>query len=240
MFYKAALTVTSLMVAGTSSFAQGFTGGQLGIEYNAPVDGGDMGGTTYSLGGEYAISRTFAMALDATSYRLDNVETSVSNFTLHGIYHLNEKMSLGAFVGLDRLTDSRNTLYGVEFGTEVQGGLFNTGPRDISGYIGFADGESSDSMFAGVGGNQRITDSIDLVADINWAQIDDESTWKGTATAEYHMANGPDFYGNLGVVETSDDPDMQIFVGIGARISFGAARGTTFDQRSLLESLPSF
>ncbi|WP_131802303.1 hypothetical protein [Yoonia tamlensis] len=102
MLHKLILT-TALVTAGTSgAIAQGFTGGSIGIEYGNFADFDDSQKT---LGGsvEYAIDPMIAVALDAAFYDFEGAlsDTSLSNYTLHGIYKLNDHVSLGAWVGRD-------------------------------------------------------------------------------------------------------------------------------------------
>ena len=236
MTYKMILTTAALSALCGPALAQGFTGGQIGIGYEAPVDGGDFGGTTYSLGGEYAFTRDFSVAGDVSSYRLDNIDEDASSVTIHGIYHFSQTASAGVFIGQDYLTGDDANLFGVEAGTEFMGG-------DVGGYIGSIDG-NSDGIIAGLDGEYAFGNGVSLTANAGFYTSDDGDAdlSRFAIGSEYRFDSGLEFYAELGNVAVSlDDRDAdETYLGIGATLNFGAARGTTFDQRSLFEILPGF
>lgn len=234
MFNKAFIAATLLCVASPAT-AQ-VTGGSLGIEYNAPTDGGDFGGTTYSGAVEYAITRDFAISLDLSGYRLDNISTDAASATLHGVYHFNEQTSLGAFYGADKIDGADAlALYGIEAGSEFNG-------ADIEAYIGQVEGASDDALIMGADINYDLANGFALTASAGLTDVDDLSLSRVAFGGAYEIMGGPEFYAEIGNVEVELDGESadQTFVGLGARINFGAARGTTFDQRSLFEILPGF
>jgi hypothetical protein len=234
MLNKAAIAAAVLAVA--SPAAAQVTGGSLGIEYNAPTDGGDFGGTTYFGSVEYAFSRNIAVSLDLSGYRLDNISTDASSATLHGVYHFDEQTSLGAFYGADQVDggDAR-ALYGIEAGTEF-------GDADVEGFIGQLEGASTDAVFLGADVNYGLSNGFAVTANAGLTDVDDLSLSRIAIGGTYEITGGPEFYAEVGNVSLESDGVSadQTFVGIGARINFGAARGTTFDQRSLFEILPGF
>ncbi len=235
MFYKTAVCAAAFSALSTFAFGQGFTGGQLSIEYNAPTSGDDFGGTTYSGGLEYSINRQFAVAVDASSYRLDNINTTASSFTLHGIYHLSESASVGAFAGQDSASDSNVMLYGIEGGTEFSGGV-------IGGYFALSNGDSDDATMFGLDASYALNEAFTIVGDLDVTSLDDDTATNISVGAEYQMPRGPKFYGHIGSLNADGNGvgGNETYVGLGARIEFGAARGTTFDQRSRFETLAGF
>lgn len=231
---KAAIAVT-LMVAASPISAQ-VTGGSIGVEYSTPTDGTDLGGTTYSGAIEYTIGRNFAVSADLSGYRLDNISTDASSATLHGIYHLSETASVGAFYGRDQLDggDARD-LYGIEGGTEFAGGV-------VEGYIGQLDGAANDVTLLGVDGQYGISNGFSVIGNAGFAFSDAGDISRFSLGAEYELSGGPQFYAELGSVsvESGGVSADQTFIGVGARVAFGAQRGTTFGSRSLFEITPGF
>ncbi len=234
MFTKSALAA-ALLVAASPVAAQ-VTGGSLDIEYDFPTDGGDFGGTTYSGAIEYSITRDFSVSADIAGYRLDNLDNDATSITIHGIYHLDDMTSFGAFVGADELQDAdRETLFGFEAGTEF-------GAAEVEGYIGSrAFDEDSFTLF-GADGKYGFGNGISAIGSVSYAANDDDDITRFALGAEYEITGGPQFYAEIGSVtdETFGDDDSQAFIGLGARVAFGAERGTTFGQRSLFEIKPGF
>lgn len=234
MITKSAITAAVLAALSSPLAAQGITGGQLGIEYIAPLDGSDFGGTAYNGGIEYAITRQFSVSADFSSYSLDTFTTDPSSLTLHGIYHMGDTASLGVFYGQDSVGDDDATFYGLEGGTEFMGG-------DVVGYVAKVDGNSDGTMF-GVDGTYDWRDGIGLTGNAGIVSVNGTSVRRISVGGVYEMAEGPEFFGEVGSLsaETGGVSDSQAFLGLGARINFGAQRGTTFDQRSLYEILQGF
>ncbi len=239
MTYTAALAAAILAVASTTATAQGFTGGSVGIEYNAPTDGSDFGGTTYTGGLEYGFLRNFSVALNVSAYKLENVGTTAANATLHATYHLDDLASVGIFSAADSIEDTTgavftNTIFGVEGGTTFMGG-------DVGGYLGRLDGEDTYTV-AGVDGEYALARGFSAIAGFDLLTGNDQTNSQISIGAQYEMARGPKFYAKIG--STREDfagvEDVDTFVGIGASVAFGASRGTTFGTRSAFESLPRF
>jgi len=234
MTYKATIAAACIAAAGTPVFAQ-VTGGELGIEYNAPIDGSDFGGTTYSGGIEYGFMQTFSVSANVAGYKFDNIDTDASNVTLHATYHLSSAASAGAFFARDDVEDGYANIYGIEGGTEFMGG-------DIGGYIGRTDTDGEDATLFGVDGTYSFGNGFALISDIDLLSIDDTTLSQASFGAEYQLQSGPSFYAQVGRISASvdDDSDSVGFVTIGAKVAFGAQRGTTFENRSILEVIPGF
>lgn len=234
MFTKAAFAAALLVVA--SPVTAQVTGGSLGVEYSAPTDGGDFGGTTYSGALEYAFNRNFALSLDIAGYRLDNISTDATSATVHGIYHLDEMTSFGVFYGADSLGDADAlALYGLEAGTEF-------GDADVEAFIGQVEGVNDDALIYGFDANYGFANGFSVIGSGGFTDVDDRSLSRIAIGGQYDLTGGPQFYAEIGNVsaEAGGVEADQAFVGVGARIAFGAERGTTFEQRSLFEILPGF
>ena len=232
MVFKAFLAV-ALATASSGAMAQGFTGGSLGIEYNSPTDGSDFGGTTYSGGAEFAVTRDISLGFTAADYKFDNSDTDGSNLTLHGAYHLNDLATVGLFVAQDRVDGENSTIYGLEAGSEFTSGTVN-------GYFG-RDTDSSSNLF-GVGGTYDIQPAIGVQGAFDVLSGGDTDVSQITLGGTYRLASGPEFFAQVGNVnaDSTQGSDNQSFIGLGARITFGAERGTTFGQRSIFEAIPGF
>jgi hypothetical protein len=234
MSYKAAIAAVLLAAVSAPASAQ-VTGGSLGIEYSAPTDGGDFGGTAYYGAIEYAFNRDISVAADLSGYRLDNINTDASSLTLHGIYHIDETLSVGAFYGVDRVNEGNVALYGLEGGTEFMGG-------QVEGYLGRVDGTLSTATIVGVDGLYGLSNGFSLTGSVDLSRQDDTDISRFALGTQYDMQDGPQFFAEIGSVsaENGGIAADDTFIGVGARVAIGANRGTTFDPRSLFEILPGF
>ena len=170
MFRKVALAAAIMAV--TSPAAAQVTGGSLGIEYSAPTDGGDFGGTTYSGSLEYAFNRNFALSFDISGYRLDNISTNASSVTVHGIYNLDEMTSFGVFYGADSVDSAdAQALYGVEAGTEF-------GDADVEAFLGQLEGVSDDALVYGVDANYSFSNVLLQPQEFGHRTSDNLKVWK--------------------------------------------------------------
>lgn len=236
MLYKTAIAVTAMVAVGTMASAQEITGGSLGIEYSAPTDLNNFGQTVYFGSLEYGINRNMSVAADISGYNFEGLSTDTNSFTLHGIYHMSDSASVGAFFGQDRANSSTADIYGIEGGTEISGGT-------VEGYLGKIDGPGADATIFGADGSYALQNGFSIIGGLNHAEIDGGlSAGRVSAGAAYDMAGGPQFYAEVGRMNGDDGVTSQseTYIGIGARVSFGAARGTTFGRRSIYEIVPNF
>lgn len=225
MSHKAAIAAAIIAAASTPAFAQQFTGGELGIEYNTFLDDTDIDGVSYNAAAEMAVTREFGLAFDVDKFDIGD-SGSDPRLTLHGIYHLSGSASVGAFYAQSPGADFDNASYGIEGGTAFMRG-------DIGGYIGMQEAGDGEVFIFGmssktpVGGSFSVFTDFDLVADDTLAASTNE------VGVTYQMTNGPEFYGQVGQVSASTGgaSASETYIGLGARITFGAARGTTFEGR---------
>ncbi|RYH02771.1 hypothetical protein EU805_09215 [Salipiger sp. IMCC34102] len=233
MTHKAAFAAV-LLTAASPALAQGVTGGQLGIDYNVPLDGSDFGDVSYSGGLEYGFAPFASASINARGVNSDNADDTGTNVTLHGTYHLNDLTSFGLFVARDGVDDFEATLVGLEGGADLLDGK-------VGGYLGTVTGDA-DGTIVGVDGGYGITPAISAIGNVDYADTDDAEFGQIAIGAEYRMLRGPSVYAKLGQAsrDTAAGDDSYGFVSLGVEVAFGAARGTTFDTRSLLDVVPGF
>lgn len=234
MFKKAALTAV-ISTAASPLFAQGFSGGDLSMEFTTPTENTSTSGSTYSGGLEYSINRSIAVAVTASRYSFGNSSAHANNATLHGVYHMNEDTSVGFFAGRDSVNSTDVDHYGFEVGTDL-------GSGNIGGYFGQALSSSDTINLLGADGSYDFTNQISLNGTLDHATDGSESYSKATVGVGYQMTNGPELFGNFGtvLVKSGSSTADANFLTLGARIDFGASRGTTFGSRGIFEAFPSF
>lgn len=231
------LAAVILAAAAGSAQAQGFgfSGGEISAEALAYSDSGDIGKTAYSGALEFGITQHISVAVDLGFYGLQTLDLQADTATIHGIYQLNETVSLGAFYGQDTLDGDDARLFGIEGGTEF-------GAAAVEGYFAKLDGAGDNATLLGVSGTYGFSQSISALGSFNIADLGDASSNRLALGGQYTIANGPDLWAEIGTVKIDDGviSSDDTFISIGARIEFGAARGTTFGRRSLFETASGF
>lgn len=227
----------ALLVVGMSgaAAAQGFSGGDLGIEIYTLSEDDDLGHTTYFGGGTFEITPGLAVEGDFGIHRSNGLSTDATNTTAHGIYNIDGMTAVGVFLGRDWQDGADTTLYGVEATTQALG-------FGVEGFAGLADTDETATVF-GASGDYELMNGITFTGDVGLVSRDGSTANRLSAGAEYALGQqGPRLYGEIGRVGFGEDSprDSATFVGLGARIDFGPASGTTFGRRSLLEVIPGY
>lgn len=231
MFTKAVPVAVFAAALSTSVSAQQFAGGEITIDaYGYDASGADAT-VNYSGALEYAINQKVGIAVDLAHYDFSILNDSVTNFTIHSIYHLNDQSSIGFIIGNDFGDNGSGTFYGLEGGIES---------NNLSGEGYFAIYDNSDSSSViGLSGAYAINNSVSAIADVGYGSIGNDDITRVSAGAEYDFTSGPTVYAELGNLDL--DGASSTFIGIGASVQFGATRGTTFDRRGAFETLiPGF
>jgi hypothetical protein len=232
-FLAAAVLAVAAGTAQAQSF--GFTGGEISAEALAYSDGGDIGSTAYSGALEFGITRNISVAVDLGFYGLQTLDLQADTATIHGIYQMSDSVSLGAFYGRDTLEGDEATVIGLEGGTEFAGVA-------VEGYFARLDGAGDNATLLGVSGEYGFSDSMAALGSFNIADLGDASSNRLAIGGQYTIASGPDLWAEIGTMKIDDGATVSndMFISIGARIEFGAARGTTFGRRSLFETGTGF
>lgn len=235
--------LTGLICAAPAVMAQSFAGGTIELSYATPTDtgGADQSVTEISGGLEFAVIRQFSIGVDAAGYVYEDTDISLSSATLHFVYHVNDAMSVGAFIGRDVISDVDSTegLYtnvsGVEVGTEF-------GAAEIEGYLGQTTSGTENATLFGVDGRYGFGNNISAIAQFDTATTDSVDFQRVALGAEYAVNDSASVYGTFGQRSAtaglvSGDSN---FIELGGVITFGTSRGTTFDPRSFIETFPNF
>lgn len=230
MFYKAVCAAIGLAAISSSVSAQGITGGELTIDGYSFRSGNNESALNYSGALEYGINRNFSVAGDVALYDFDILDDSLFNVTLHGIYHVNDQSSVGVLVGNDNIDGDNTIFYGLEGG-------FEANQFTAEGYFALYD-DSDDSIVVGINGGYQFTDTISAIGSLGYGDVSNNDVTRISAGAEYQFQGGPSLYAEIGNVDRDDDNST--FIGLGAKVEFGAARGTTFDRRGISPTLLPF
>ncbi len=232
MNHKTAIAVAGLAVIfATPLAAQGFVGAELGIEVFGFSEDTNLGYTSYSGAIEYGITRNIDVALDLGYFGLNSSDDNVSNATLHGIYHMSDTASLGAFIGRDNFDGGDVDHIGIEGGVEFMG-------AELEGFIGRIDDGSESGTAYGISGEYGFTDSFAAIGELKGADLGGDTLTRAAIGAQYQFNGGPAIYAQVGTIDVGTANET--FVTLGATIALGSQRGTTFESRSLLDIAPGF
>lgn len=222
MSFNKILCTGALSVLPFTLSAQEFTGGTLGLEYLS-TDGDDV--TSYYGEVEFGINRNIGFEVDLNGFSAGS--DSASSATMHGIYHIGPTASLGAYYGQGFGDSNDVTFYGVEGGT-----LW--GRTSIGGYLGQRESGGTSGTTFGVNAEAPINDSFEIFTDFDFIYVDDSWVSQDEIGVQYNMPNGPELYalyGRASAELSGFGGATADYFGVGARINFGAKRGTTFEGR---------
>ena len=207
------------------------TGATLGIDYSAFTDdsAGTVNKTALSGSVELGFDRNFSLQGDMSIGRFGFTDADTFSAAVHGIYHANETASVGAFIGRDSLEGEGNTYFGVEAG-------FEQGQFAGNVYVSHMSDTLADGTLMGIGASYDATEAFTIGASYDNIDVYGYDLSRAQLEAEYRM----DSFALTAQLGSADAEDLgsETYFGVGAKFTFGAKRGTTFEQRGLLAIWP--
>lgn len=207
------------------------TGASLGIDYSAFTDDstGTVSKTALSGSLELGFDRNFGLQGDLSLGRFGLSDADTASVALHGLYHASENASLGAFFGRDEIEGKGYNFYGAEVGFEQ--GQFNG-----DAYVAAGEFSSIDGTLMGIGVGYDATEAFTLGASYDSLDVEGYDLSRAQLEAEYRIDRFA-LTAQLGSAEI-ENAGSETYFGLGAKFSFGAKRGATFDQRGVLAVWP--
>lgn len=236
---KLILSTAFLIVGASSGFAQGFSGGELGLEYQL-FDGLDTSITSYYGAGEFEVTPQYAVSADFSLFSAEDSDDTPTNITIHGMYKTSAGGSIGGFAGQDSLSDGSSlTIFGAE-------GAYDFGLGQIEGYFGTTDSDD-DFTFIGAAVDYDLGNGFGVVGELDILSFDLGAEVGSTTLASiggtYTIPNGPVIFARLGNANLKLDESATVtgesdetYFAIGASIGFGPDNGVTFDPRSIFST----
>ena len=226
------------LVAFTSAAqAVEISGGSLDLSYSAFTDDTDVDKLNVAGSVELAFTHAASAQLDLGRDAFGTSAADIMSLGLHGVFHLDQATSLGAYYSRDTVDaggarDSAN-LYGVEAGHD-------TGPLQIEGYLGRAEASGADGTMLGVSARYAMPSTIGVTGSIDYLDIEGLEVRTLKARLDGDVSENLNLYVEVGTgkVRAFGASASEPCFGIGGRITFGAARGTTFERRSIGEMIP--
>ncbi len=230
---RTAMAVAIVLLAAPAALAQQVTGGSLMLSHSAFVDSSDLSKTSLQGSVELGFSRQLGLQADLGLSRLNLADENATNAVLHGIYHLSETTSVGLFLGMDRLAGSSETFVGLEMGTAA-------GATGFEGYIGAAESNGVSGTIIGLSTRYGINEQVGVGLSLDHLSVDVLDATRYSLNADYAVTDNIVLFGEVGALrgEVMGLTGSEGYVKLGGEVKFGAKRGTTFGQRSILNILP--
>ncbi|PTV96403.1 outer membrane protein with beta-barrel domain [Rhodobacter aestuarii] len=213
------------------AFAGDVTGAYVGLDYSRFNDdsAGTLSKTSLKGSLEYGFTRDFSVQGDLAMMDFGLSNADASTLQLHGIYHASANASVGAFVGRDDVEGNGFNYLGLEGG-------FEQGKLEGEAYVGTADSDGINGSLLGLGVMYNTSDSFAFGASHDRLDVEGFDASRTQLEAEYHM-DKVTLSAQIGTIDI-EDAGSEGYFGLGARVNFGAKRGTTFERRGLLEVIP--
>ncbi|NPD13857.1 hypothetical protein HOY34_01420 [Xinfangfangia sp. D13-10-4-6] len=218
--------------AASAAGAAEFVGGTISLSYSGLADSDLNEINKTSLNGRVQVgfSREFSIQAGLGQTWLGLSDFDSTSLDLHGIYHLSESSSVGAFFGRDEIEGYGANFAGLEAGHKV-------GQFGGEAYIAHAkDGDSSGNLY-GIRAAYDLSDYGNIGARFDQIDIEGFDVSRLSLTGEFKPTPGFSLTAEVGSAKF-DSLGSEMFVGVGLNVHFGANNGTTFDKRSLLDILP--
>jgi hypothetical protein len=222
----------ALLVAATPALALEVVGGSVSLGYSGFTDDllDDINKTTLSGSLEVGISRAFSVQGDLAIINYGLTDLDANNIGLHGIYHLSETTSIGGYIGQDSVESADLSILGIEAGHQA-------GPMMLEGYLSRAESSGEDGTIFGLRAAYGLSEDSEIGLRYDDINVDGIGASRISAVGEFGMANGFAITGELGSADI-EGIGSETFFGIGVKVDFGAKRGATFSQRSVVDLFP--
>lgn len=228
------LTLASaLALSATMAQAVEVTGGSAGLSYSAFADDTDFNRIGLEGSVELGFNRSLGLQFDAGYNNFDASGIDSNTLGLHGIYHLDDATSFGAFYVREDIEGNDLDILGVEAGYEMQN-------WDIEGYIADIDGDGGDGTLGGLKGRYAMDSGLGLTGSYDRADSGGDDLSRFAVRLDRDVSPNANLFVEVGSAraDVGGLSDSEPFVGLGGKITFGAERGTTFDQRGFSRLIP--
>ena len=223
----------SFALGATTAGAVEVTGGSVGLSYSAFAEDTDFNHWGLEGAMELGFSRDFSLQIDAAYHDFGFTDIDSTLLGLHGIYHLNDATSFGAFYTFEDVEGDEADIFGIEAGYEVR-------EWEFEGYIANVDTDLGDATLGGIKARYEMQEGFGLTGSYDMADDDTGDLSRFAIRLDRDVSVNTNLFLEVGSAkaEAGGVNVSEPFVGLGGEIAFGADRGTTFDQRGLARLIP--
>ncbi|APE43215.1 hypothetical protein BOO69_07150 [Sulfitobacter alexandrii] len=223
------------LLCATAAHAVEVTGGSVQLSYSGFTSDWDVDKIAIEGSVEFGFDRSFGAQLDLGAAKFGASNEDVQSIGLHGIYHVDDYTSLGAFYVNDNFDAGDADFYGVEAGHEMA--LW-----DFEGYLGRLDDSTADATLLGVSARYELQNGVGITGALDHLNPEGvgDATRLGVKIDRDVVGSDVNLFLEVGAVraDVGFGSDTETYVGIGGKYVFGAERGATFEQRGLAKFLP--
>ncbi|QFT60172.1 hypothetical protein FIU94_15195 [Sulfitobacter sp. THAF37] len=227
----------SALLFATTAHAVEITGGSAQLSYSGFTTNTDVDKLSAEGSVELGFDRNIGAQLDLGLTKFGATDEDVQTIGVHGIYHVDEFTSLGAFYVNDNFNAGDADFYGIEAGHEMA--LW-----DFEGYLGRLDDSAADATLLGVSARYELQNGIGVTGALDHLNPEGvgDATRLGVKVDRDVIGSDVNLFLEVGAVraDVGGGSDTETYVGIGGKYVFGAERGATFEQRGLAKFLPGF
>lgn len=228
------LTLAATFALGASTAqAVEVTGGSVGLSYSAFADDTDFNRLGLDGSVELGFSRNLGLQADAGYNDFDASGADGHTLGLHGIYHMDQATSFGAFYTREDIEGEDADILGVEAGYEMLNWEFE-------GYIANVDTDLGDGTLGGLKARYEMAQGFGLTGSYDHFGSDGDDLSRFAVRLDRDVSPTTNLFLEIGSAkaDVGGISDSEPFVGLGGEIAFGAGRGTTFDQRGIARLIP--
>lgn len=209
------------------------TGGSIGLDYNTLMndDNGRLDKKTVAGSVEYGFDQNFSLQGDLAYAKVRSEDGDGYEATVHGIYHANENASFGVFAGR---SDSNELGLGLNY-TGLEAGL-EMGAIESDVYIASGTQQDVNGTLMGLGATYNASEAASVGMSYDRAELLSLDASRVQLEGEYRMGQYA-LTAQVGHAKL-DDIYSDNYIGVGAKMTFGAKRGATFDRRGIIEAWP--
>tara|TARA_R110002049_G_scaffold23545_2_gene83233 strand:+ start:44542 stop:45258 length:717 start_codon:yes stop_codon:yes gene_type:complete len=209
------------------------TGGSVGLSYSAFADNTDFSRLGLDGSVELGFNRNLSVQADLGYSDFNASGLDSKSLGLHGIYHMDDATSFGAFYTMEDTGGDDVDIFGLEAGYE-------TGVWDFEGYLANADGATDDATMVGIMGRFELADGLGITGSYDRLDMNGGDLSRTALRLDRDVAPNANMFVEVGAARASAAgmSNSEAFVGFGGKISFGADRGATFSARDTARLLP--
>ncbi len=211
------------------------TGGSIGLSYSAFTEDTDISRFGIEGSVEVGFNRNISLQFDIGHDKLNATGVDSTTLGLHGIYHVDDQTSLGAFYTREDISGSDVDIVGIEGG-------FDTGQMEYDAYMANADSVIGNGTLLGIAGRYEFANGLGLSGAYDSLDVSVVDLSKITVKLDRDVAENANLFLEVGTGKANvvGITGSEFFVGVGGKITFGADRGATFERRGVAKLLPGF
>ncbi|AXI42869.1 porin [Sulfitobacter sp. SK011] len=210
------------------------TGGSIGLSYSAFTEDTSVSRVGIDGSVELGFNRNISAQVDLGYSDFNITGLNTTTLGLHGIYHVNDATSFGAFYANENANGGGDAdIYGIEAGHEA-------GQFEFEGYLARVDGATSDGDMLGVMARYEFATALGVTGSYDYVDAAGSDFSKLAVKLDRDVAPNVNLYVELGTAKASSGglSGTEPFVGLGGKFVFGAERGATFEQRGFTRVFP--